>query len=97
MLKLRSLFKKCPKLYFVSCKSLKAKLLQEGIFFLIHVFSRDVLVMKKLEIKKIKPAFIISVLKIKRSCSLNRYYRVAAVFFAATLWLGISGNLLLEA
>ena len=28
----------------------KAELLQEGIFFLIHLFARDVLVMKKLEI-----------------------------------------------
>ena len=26
----------------------KAELLQEGIFFLIHLFARDVLVMKKL-------------------------------------------------
>ena len=29
---------------------IKAELLQKGIFFLIHVFARDVLVMKKLEI-----------------------------------------------
>ena len=36
----------------------KAKLLQEGIFFLIHLFFRDVLVMKKLEIEKTMPAFI---------------------------------------
>ena len=43
----------------------KAELLQEGIFFLVHIFTRDVLVMKKLEIKKNKPAFIImSVLKV---------------------------------
>ena len=30
----------------------KAELLQEGIFFLLQLFARDVLVMKKLEIKK---------------------------------------------
>ena len=42
----------------------KAELLQEGIFFLIHLFARDVLVMKKLEIEKTKPTFIISVLKL---------------------------------
>ena len=33
----------------------KAELLQEGIFLLIHLFAKDVLVMKKLEIKKTKP------------------------------------------
>ena len=45
--------------------SFKAELLQEGIFFLIHLFARDVSVVKKLEIKKTKPTFIISVLKIE--------------------------------
>jgi hypothetical protein len=39
-------------------RPVKAELLQEGIFFLIHLFSREVLVMKKLEIKKTKPTFI---------------------------------------
>ena len=55
------------KLYVFDYKQLlsKAKLLQEGIFFLIHLFARDVLVMKKLEIKKTKPTFIISVLKVE--------------------------------
>ena len=43
----------------------KAELLQEGIFFLIHLFARDVLVMKELEIEKTKPTFIISVLKVE--------------------------------
>ena len=43
----------------------KAELLEEGIFFLINLFARDVLVMKKLEIEKIKPTFIISVLKVE--------------------------------
>ena len=42
----------------------KAELLQEGIFF-PHSFIRDVLVMKKLEIEKTKPTFIISVLKVE--------------------------------
>ena len=46
-------------------KGSKAELLQEGIFFLIHLFARDVLVMKKLEIEKTKPTFIISVLKVE--------------------------------
>jgi hypothetical protein len=44
---------------------LKAELLQEGIFFLIHLFARDVLVMKKLEIEKTKSTFIISLLKVE--------------------------------
>ena len=43
----------------------KAELLQEGIFFLLQLFTRDVLVMKKLEIKKIKSTFIISVWKVE--------------------------------
>ena len=43
----------------------KAELLQEGIFFLIHLFAGDVLVMKKLEIEKTKPTFTISVLKVE--------------------------------
>ena len=48
------------------CKSLtKAELLQEGIFFLIHLFARDVLLMKKLEIEETKSTFIISVLKVE--------------------------------
>ena len=32
----------------------KAKLLKEGIFFLIHLFARDILLMKKLEIEETK-------------------------------------------
>ena len=47
------------------CVLHKAKLQKEGIFFLIHLFARDVLVMKKLEIEKTKPTFIISVLKVE--------------------------------
>ena len=42
----------------------KAELLQEGILFLLHLFARDVLVrMKKLEIEKTKPSFMISTFK----------------------------------
>ena len=41
----------------------KAELLQEGIFFIAHLFARDVLVMKKWEIEKTKPNFIISTFK----------------------------------
>ena len=44
-------------------RSPKAELLQEGIFFLLQLFARDVLVMKKLEIEKTKPTFIISTFK----------------------------------
>ena len=43
----------------------KAGLLQEGFFFLVLIFARDVLVMKKLEIEKTKPTFILSVLKVE--------------------------------
>ena len=40
-----------------------AELLQEDIFFLIHLFARDISVMKKLEIEKTKPTFIIPTFK----------------------------------
>ena len=43
----------------------KAELLQEGIFFLIRLLARDILVMKKLEIEKANPTFIISVLEVE--------------------------------
>ena len=43
---------------------LKLNYCKKVLFFsLIHLFARDVLVMKKLEIETIKPTFIISVLK----------------------------------
>jgi hypothetical protein len=32
----------------------KAKLLQVGIFFLIHLFAREILLLKKLEIEETK-------------------------------------------
>ena len=44
------------------CGESKAELLQDGIFFLVHLFAREVLGMKKLEIEKTKPTFIILVL-----------------------------------
>jgi hypothetical protein len=46
-------------------ESTKAELLQESIFFLINLFARDILVMKKLEIEKTTPTFIISFLKVR--------------------------------
>ena len=39
----------------------KFESLQDGIFFLVHIFARDILVEKKLEFQKTKPTFIISV------------------------------------
>ena len=44
---------------------LKLNYCKKVFFFLIHLFARDVLVMKKLEIEKTKPTFIISVLKVE--------------------------------
>ena len=43
----------------------KAELLQVGIFFLIHLFAREILLLKKLKIEKTKPTFTISVLKVQ--------------------------------
>ena len=60
------LSKKCKEKVMKSdhCLKIKVLLLQESIFFLIHLFARDVLVIKKLEIETTKPTFIISVLKV---------------------------------
>ena len=44
-------------------KTDKAEWLQEGIFFLLQLFARGILVMKMLEIEKTKPTFIISTFK----------------------------------
>ena len=44
---------------------IKLNYCKKVFFFLIHLFARDVLVMKKLEIEKTKPTFIISVLKVE--------------------------------
>ena len=44
----------------------KAELLQEGIFLLIHLFARDVLLSnEKVGYRKPKPTFIVSVLKVE--------------------------------
>ena len=40
---------------------IKAKLQKERIFFLIHLFARDILLMKKMEIEKTKPTCIICI------------------------------------
>ena len=40
-----------------SPKRVKAELLQVGIFFLIHLFTQEVLLLKKLEIKKTKTTY----------------------------------------
>ena len=39
----------------MACNLHEAELLQEGIFLIINLFARDVLVMKKLEIEKLSP------------------------------------------
>ena len=40
--------------FIISIMLAKAELQQEGIFFLIHLFARDILLMKKLEIEETK-------------------------------------------
>ena len=55
-------FTGCPRFMRIS---LKLNYCKKVFFFLIHLFARDVLVMKKLEIEKTKPTFIISVLKVE--------------------------------
>ena len=45
-------------------QKLKLNYCKKVFFFFIHLLARDILVMKKLEIKKTKPTFIISVLKV---------------------------------
>ena len=44
---------------------LKLNCYKKDFFFLIHLFARDVLVVKKLEIEKIEPTLIMSVLKVE--------------------------------
>ena len=44
---------------------IKAELLQEDFFFLIHLFARDVLVVEKFEIEETKHTFIVSVSKVE--------------------------------
>ncbi len=40
------------------CYLIKAELLQEGTFFLIHLFARAVLVMKRLDIQTLIPLLL---------------------------------------
>ena len=44
--------------YSTGQRFIKAELLQEGVFFLFHLFARDVLLMKKLEIEKLSPLLL---------------------------------------
>ena len=60
--------------------STKAKLL---LLKLLHLFARDVLVMKKLEIEKTKPTFIISVLKVD-IIKAGLVFSISNVFIAKT-------------
>ena len=48
----------------IPCNTDEAKIPARRYFFLIHLFARDVEVMKKLEIEKTNITFIISVLKL---------------------------------
>ena len=50
---------------YIFCSDLKLNYYKKVFFFLVHLFARDVLVMKKVEIEKAKPIFIISVLKVE--------------------------------
>ena len=45
-------------LLFKTSTQAKAELMQEGIFFLIHLFARDILLMKKLEIETLTQELI---------------------------------------
>ena len=44
---------------------IKAEFTQEGIFFVLQSFVWWILLIKKLEVEKTKPTFIISVLKVE--------------------------------
>ena len=68
------------------------------LFFLLHLFARDVLAMKMLEIEKTKPTFIISVLKvdilkvglvfsISNFSLLKRLWQINGGVLAAEIWL----------
>ena len=52
----------------------KAEILREGIIFLIHLFARAILLMKKLKMEKTKPTFITSVLKVKYWVALHSWF-----------------------
>ena len=53
------------KYFFEIFEDHKLNYRKKAFFFLIHLFARDVLVMKKLEIEKTKPTFTISVLEVE--------------------------------
>ena len=55
------------------------KFVQKLIFFLVHLFAREILLLKKLEIEKTKPTFIISVLKVE--------YQVGLVFSISNFFM----------
>ena len=57
-----SYFENTNKIFFTVRYTNKAKLLQ---LKLLQIFARDIFLMKKLEIEKTKPTFIISVLKVE--------------------------------
>ena len=75
----------------VQC-STKAELLQEGILFLLRLSARDVLVMKKLEIEKTKPTFIISTFKTD-IIKVGLVFLISNYFIAKTFWQIIGGVL----
>ena len=56
----------------------KAKLLQEGIFFLIHLFARDILLQKKLEIEETKTTkystFKTDIIKVSLVFSISNFF-----------------------
>ena len=68
----------------------KAESLQEGIFFLVHLFARDVIGMKKLEIEKSKPTFIISVWKVVLVSSISNFFTNKTAL--ANEWIIISSS-----
>ena len=43
---------------YIFCSDLKLNYYKKVFFFLVHLFARDVLVMKTLEIENTKPTFI---------------------------------------
>ena len=50
--------RECPFFFYWLFLITKAELLQEGIFFLICFFARDVLVLKKMEFEKLSPPLL---------------------------------------
>ena len=71
---------------------------EKVFFFLIHLFARDVLLMKKLEIKKTKSTFIISVLKVVyyarglSFCDFRLFYYLVKLLWQINGWGFSSSN-----